>query len=1271
MHNPNDKKRVHHEIKTSFGLGLSVCSLLMWLLFTSIASGNSGYSNDASVAALPDPPSAPTALVATPVSSSQINLTWTDNADNEVGFKIERKTGAAGTYTEITTVSANATNYSSTGLTAVTEYFYRVRAYNADGNSAYSDSAGATTLPNLPAAPTNLFATTVSNFQINLAWMDNAANESGFIIERGTASGGPFTAIDTVGADETTFPDTGLSGSTTYYYRVRAYNTAGNSAPSNKASAITMPDPPDAPGSLTYAMVGNTQVDLSWADNANNELGFGIERKTGAGGTYVAIDSVGAGVTSFSNTGLAPGMQYFYRVFAFNGGGNSAYSNEVSVSTPPTPPTAPSTLTATGVSNSQINLAWTDNASNETGFKIERKTGVDGAYTQIATVGADITSYSNTGLTANTQYFYRVRAYNTGGNSSYSNEANATTFIDPPVAPSNLAATTVSNTQIDLAWTDTASTETGFKIERKTGANGTYAEITTVGANVTTFSNTGLNPGVRYFYRVRAFNGTGNSGYSNEANALTLIKPPINLAAVAVGSSQIDLTWTDQTTTETGYSIERKTGIAGTFTEVATVGASVAAFSNTGLDPNTQYFYRVRAFSANNTSPYTNEAEATTTLSPPAAPSNLAATSVSNTQIDLAWTDNAANEDGFKIERKTGANGTYAEITTVGANVTAFSNTGLNPGVRYFYRVRAFNNSGTGNSDYSNEANALTMIKPPINLVVIAVSSSQIDLTWTDQTTTETGYSIERKTGVAGTFAEVATVGANVSVFSNTELNSNTQYFYRVRAFSANNTSPYTNEAEAKTASSIPAAPSNLAATPVSSSQIDLAWTDNASNETGYSIERKTGVNGTFAEIATVGANVTTFSNTALSSGARYFYRVRAFNGNGNSDYSNEANTFTLIKPPTNLVAAAAGSNQIDLTWTDQTATETGYSIERKTLGGTFAEIATVGANVTVFSNNGLDPNTQYFYRVRAFSANNTSPYTNEAEATTGLSTPAAPSNLAATAVSNTQIDLAWTDNATNEDGFKIERKTGVNGAYAEIATVGANVSAFSNTALSAGAGYFYRVRAFNGTGNSGYSNEANALTLIKPPINLAAVAVSSSQIDLTWTDQTATETGYSIERKTGAAGTYAEVTTVGANVTAFSNTGLDPNTQYFYRVRAFSANNTSPYTNEADATTTTLSKESESETLAANPSELFLAPNYPNPFNPSTTISYSLPEGMHVTLTVVNIAGQEVAKLVDGHQERGVHRLTFKAANLPTGIYYAVLRAGEARQVQRMIFAK
>ncbi|HVE59590.1 MAG TPA: fibronectin type III domain-containing protein [Pyrinomonadaceae bacterium] len=193
--------------------------------------------------------------------------------------------------------------------------------------------------------------------------------------------------------------------------------------------------------------------------------------------------------------------------------------------TPPTVPNAPTNLTATAASSSAINLAWADGSTNEDGFRIERSTD-NVNFTEIGTVAANITNYSAGSLAASTQYFFRVRAFNAAGNSAYSNTANATTQAAPPPlpnAPAGLSAATVSASQINLSWTDNASNETGFKIERCAGVTCTnYAQIATVGTNVTTFSNTGLAKNTTYRYRVRAYNATGNSAYSNIASAKTL-----------------------------------------------------------------------------------------------------------------------------------------------------------------------------------------------------------------------------------------------------------------------------------------------------------------------------------------------------------------------------------------------------------------------------------------------------------------------------------------------------------------------------------------------------------------------------------------------------------------------------------------------------------------------------------------------------------------------------------------------------------------------------
>jgi len=559
------------------------------------------------------------------------------------------------------------------------------------------------------------------------------------------------------------------------------------------------------------------------------------------------------------------------------------------------PPAAPSGLVATAASNTQINLSWQDNATDETGFHILRKTGVAGQYSQIGAVGANVTTYQNTGVTANTAYFYQVRAFNASGNSACSNEAHAAIYalriISPPTS---LVATAVSNTRIDLRWTDNATDETGFNIERAPTSTGTWVLIKTVAANVVTYQNTGLAANTTYYYRVRAYKaGAGFSTYSNVANAKTYaLAAPSGLLATAVSNTQINLSWTDNTTTESGFKIERKIGVSGTYGEIATVGPNTTTYQNTtGLTANTTYYYKVRAYkTAVGFSAYSNQVGATTYDM--AAPSGLTATAVSDTQINLSWTDNS-NETGFKIERKT-LLGAYSEIGTAGMNATTYQDTGLGAGVYYYYRVRAYKMADVLRfSAYSTMASAITYAHPaPSNLVATAVSDTKINLSWTDNSTYETGFQIWRKIGSGGTYGQFGTVGANVTTYQDTGRTPATTYYYQVRAHSGGGDSAYSNEANAKTYA-LPA-PSGLTATAVSSTQINLSWTDNSTNETGFVIQSKTGVAGIWIQIATLGANITTYQHTGRTPNTGYYYRVRAYiTGVGNSNYSNTASALT------------------------------------------------------------------------------------------------------------------------------------------------------------------------------------------------------------------------------------------------------------------------------------------------------------------------------------------------------------------------------------------
>lgn len=140
---------------------------------------------------------------------------------------------------------------------------------------------------------------------------------------------------------------------------------------------------------------------------------------------------------------------------------------------------------------------------------------------------------------------------------------------------------------------------------------------------------------------------------------------------------------------------------------------------------------------------------------------------------------------------------------------------------------------------------------------------------------------------------------------------------------------------------------------------------------------------------------------------------------------------------------------------------------------------------------------------------------------------PEGPEDLVATAASDTEIGLTWTDTADNEEGFKVERKTG-SGVYAVVAVLGSNVGNYKDTSLAASTEYDYRVLAYNTAGNSMNSNEANAITQAPPvsvpaaPSSLGAAAVSDTQINLTWADNSTTEDGFKVERKTNVGGTYA-----------------------------------------------------------------------------------------------------------------------------------------------------
>jgi len=270
-------------------------------------------------------------------------------------------------------------------------------------------------------------------------------------------------------------------------------------------------------------------------------------------------------------------------------------------------------------------------------------------------------------------------------------------------APSSLTAKAKSSTQIILGWKDNSSNETGFAVYQKTGncdSAYSWTQIATIPPNSTSATVSNLSPNTAYAFKIKAYNGTVNSSYSECASAktgLTGTPPaPTNFKATSVSSSNVKLEWNDNSTNETGFKIYRKIGSAGVWTLLKTTVANVKSFSDPTAATNTSttiYYYYIVAYNASGNSPSSNTAIVAF------QPVNLIADKGTVAgSIKVSWTDKSSNETGFEIWRKSGecsSTATWVKVAVVGINKTAWTDTGRISGSDYAYKVRAYIKSGS------------------------------------------------------------------------------------------------------------------------------------------------------------------------------------------------------------------------------------------------------------------------------------------------------------------------------------------------------------------------------------------------------------------------------------------------------------------------------------------------------------------------------------------------------------------------------------------------
>ncbi len=1120
----------------------------------------------------------PTALTATPDGPTEIDLSWTAPSNTGgsaiTGYRVLFSSDGEDFEDLEDDTESTTTSFSDTGLLGGVTRTYQVRAINAQGQSLVSNTASATTAAaTVPGNPTSLAVAADGPMEMDLTWSAPANNGgaviSGYRVDVSeTALTGPWTNL-VVSQTGTSYTHTGRRASTTYYYRVQAINSVGNSSGATASGQTAAPTRPGAPTSPGATPDGPTRMDLRWTAPTNTGgvdiTGYRIE-VGGAGNWEELVASHPS--TSYTHTGLTAVTRYDYQVFAINSVGTGPASAAFNATTPvAVVPTVPTSLTGAASGPTIVNLSWEAPENNGgamiDGYRVEGSTSSAGPWTPLAMSQTE-TTYSHTGRRAATVYYYQVRALNSAGMGAVGTVSATTGAATVPGAPASIQVQAYGRTVLGITWqapTNTGGIDiSGYDIEWSATGTGNWNPLSAEG---TMAVHTQLRANFQVYYRVRARNTVGpgpwamqNGRTANNVNP-AVTSPPRSLTATASGRTLIELSWDAPSNTGgapvTGYRIEVSSDAGATWANLAAnTGSTVTRYRHRGLTAGAARRYRVRAINSQGNSWPSNTAMATTAsgTSVPSDPMNLTAIVNGQTAITVSWTvpsDNGGeNITGYRVEWSADGSTGWTNVDPAHTGTTAsYSDTGLPSSVTRHYRVRAIN--GQGESLPSNVASATTgatssVPGAPTGLQAEPNGQTQIDLSWTAPSNTGgsaiTSYRIQVSTDGGTSFTDlVASTGNANTKYSHTGLALGTTRHYRVYASNTNGESAQpSNTATATTQGVVaPGAPTGLSVTASGRTILLLSWTAPSSNGgeqvTGYQIERSADGNDPWADVvANTMSTATSYVDRGLTAATTRHYRVRARNSQGAGDPSSAAmgttvdgTTLTVPSDPTSVTATPSGRTLIQLNWAAPAnnggSAVTGYRVEWSADGSTnWADVSPAhSGTTTTYRDRGLNAATTRHYRVRAINTTGTGTYSTIAMATTvdGSSdaVPSDPTGLMAS-VNGQAIDLAWgapaDPGSATVTGYRIEWSADGSAPWTSVTPEHTGTDrTYTDRSVAPSTPRHYRVYAINPIGESLPSAPAmatsGAATAPGAPTGLTATADGQTIINLRWTAPTNT----------------------------------------------------------------------------------------------------------------------------------------------------------------------
>lgn len=537
-------------------------------------------------------PSAPGDPVVVPNGSGRLDVTWAASPSGDVtAYEVQRSGSSTGPFAAITQVAG--TSFSNTGLPATSTWHYRIVAIDDDGlRSAPTASAAGTVAP---SPPTGLRVAGVASGAVALAWDGTDEPVVGYVIERATSSGGPFSQVaGPVGG--TSFTDGGLTNGTRYWYRIRAVDSAGaRSSPSGTVSAVPVDTGRPAPPTFLIKEPLGDRVRFSWGPSpSSGVVGYRVLRATSPGGPYADRSGL-IDTTSYVDGPLPVAVPYYYVVVAEDAGGNRSIPSTEERYT--VPPSAPTGLRASDITETAVTLTWDDTSEPIDGWVVSRRLS-GGSYTVVGRTTSP--SFRDGGLELGRTYGFIVQAEASDGTlSAPSSEVIVVPRDGPPTAPTGVqVADTGAGGQLRVLWAANPEPDVvTYRIERATGSGG-WALIATLGT--TSYLDGGLSNGTTYRYRVTAVDRIGNvSPPSAEASGVPsdqTAPPPPSGILVRSWPTYLDVVWS-QSLGATGYRVHRATSPTGDYRPVSPLLTN-RTFRDTDVSSGTTYYYVVHAFDA-------------------------------------------------------------------------------------------------------------------------------------------------------------------------------------------------------------------------------------------------------------------------------------------------------------------------------------------------------------------------------------------------------------------------------------------------------------------------------------------------------------------------------------------------------------------------------------------------------------------------------------------------------------------------------------------------